>query len=131
MNKFKKWDRIRMEDWGSSMSTEAKSFYREFKNYLKREFPDAVFTGFKPNHYDFSGFISMDGLTIYVSHSLKRVCGGAFVDFNDSYCPNGVLYRTAKNTKDFRGGRNNFCSIYGLSDALKQMFNTYRGQAAA
>ena len=72
MKNFKKWENKFIEDWGCAMSDDAKSFYRAFKNYLKRAFPNAELIGFKPNHYDTSGFIKMNGKVIYVSHSIDR-----------------------------------------------------------
>jgi len=117
-----------MEDWGSYMSTEAKSFYRAFKNYLKREFPEAELVGFKPNHYDFSGFVVQDGKCIFISHNLYRTPNGtAMADFDDSSFMNGVLYRTALNTKDFsgKGGHNQFTSIFALADRLRNTFDNF------
>ncbi len=126
MDKFSKYNKKKLEDWGTAMSDEAKSFYRAFKNYLKREFPDATLVGFRPNHYDFSGFIVQDGKCVYISHDLYRACDGyAYADFSDSSCMNGVLYRTARDTKDFRGGGNRFSSIYDLAENVRQMFSSY------
>ena len=36
---------------------------------------------------------------------------------------NGVLYRTAKDEKDYRGGNNNFCSIFKLVDCVNNLFD--------
>ena len=125
---FRKWNNKTIEDWGCYMSDEAKSFYRAFKNYLKRAFPDAEFTGFKPNHYDTSGFIIQDGKCIYISHSLSRQ--GLPIRFNDSSCMGGVLYRTAKSTTDYTGGTNHFSSIDDLKTSIKTMFENYEKIAA-
>ena len=103
------------------MSDDAKGFYRAFKNYLKREFPDAELIGFKPNHYDFSGFICQDGKYIYISHDIDR--GRGYVDFNDHDPMNGVLYRTAEGPRDYHGGHNNFCSIKNLGDSVRRLFD--------
>ena len=121
MKTFKKWDKKSIEDWGSVMSDDAKAFYRAFKNYLKREFPDAELIGFKPNHYDFSGFICQDGKYIYISHDIDR--GRGYVDFNDHDAMNGVLYRTAEGPRDYRGDHNNFCSIKDLGNAVRRLFD--------
>ena len=126
MNTFKKWNNKTMEDDGAYMSKEAKSFYTAFKNYLKRSFPNAELTGFKPNHYDTSGFISQNDKIIYVSHSLfrniNRYCNA---DFNASDASRGVLYRTATSTHDFTGGHNNFCSINNMVDSINNLFENY------
>lgn len=118
MKTFKKWNGKRIEDWGCYMSDDAKSFYRAFKNYLKRCFPEAEIIGFKPNHYDTSGFIRFGNSYIYVSHSLGRQ--GSPIDFGDSSYMNGVLYRSAENSKDFHGGANHFCSLNGLADSIRR-----------
>lgn len=121
MKTFKKWNMVKIEDWGGYMSDDAKKFYRAFKNYLKRAFPDAEVIGFKPNHYDASGFVRFDDKYIYISHSIDRY--RCCVDFNDASYLNGVLYRTAKNDKDYHGGHNNFCSINNLQKFVMELVN--------
>lgn len=119
MKTFKKWNKKPMEDWHSVMSDDAKSFYRAFKNYIKRSFPDAELIGFKPNHYDFSGFIKVNNRYVYVSHQIDRskMC----VDFNQNDFRFGVLYRTAKNDKDYHGGRNQFTSINDFETNIRKL----------
>lgn len=118
MKKFKKWDKQCIPDMGCVMSPEAKAFYRAFKGYLKRTFPNADLIGFKPNHYDTSGFLKADGKYIYISHSIDRYHES--VDF--SICGSrGVLYRLAKDEKDYKGGPNHFCSIYELEESVNAM----------
>jgi hypothetical protein len=123
MKNFRKWDNRPMEDWGAYMSEEAKSFFRSFKSFLKRNLPDCQLEGFKANHYDTSGFVTFpNGNIIYVSYSLDRFCNGyAYAHFGASDPMNGVLYRTAKSTKDYTGGMNHFTSMYRLVDSLKEM----------
>ena len=65
MKSFKAWDKRPIEDWGTYMSDEAKSFVRAFKNYLKRSLPGCELIGFKPNHYDTSGFVKRGDKYIY------------------------------------------------------------------
>ena len=123
MKKFRKWDNKPLQDAGSFMSEEAKSFFRSFKQFLKRNLPDCTIDDFKPNHYDTSGFITFpNGNIIYVSYSLDRNWdGNAYARFSDTSAFNGVLYRTAKSTKDYTGGMNHFTSMYRLIDSLKEM----------
>lgn len=99
-------------DSGATCSQDFKRLTRAFKSAVKREFPDAVLTGFKAEHYDFSGFIEENGTCVYVSWSMNRNL--------DSYNPldlfkddafNGILVRTAKDTKDYLGGPNHFCNF--------------------
>ena len=125
MNKFKKWNKKPIEDWGSEMSDDAKAFYKAFKSFIKRSFPEATLIGFKPNHYDFSGFIYKDNKYVYVSHSINRYnidAYNSYVDFDDNSVTNGVLYRTAENDHDYRGGKNNFTSINNMVEDIMKIF---------
>lgn len=122
MKNFKKFDKKEMEDWGSYMSDEAKTFVRAFKNYLKRNLPGCVLEGFKPNHYDTFGFVVRpDGSIVYVSYALNRQRDCCYADFSDDTYLNGVLYRTASSTKDYRGGQNHFTSINNIAKAILEL----------
>lgn len=118
--KFCEYDGKHMEDWGTTMSTESKEFFKAFKAYLKKNLPNCELTGFRPNHYDTSGFVTRpDGKIVYVSYSLDRLPDGSCVaDFDASSCKNGVLYRTAESTKDYRGGMNHFTSLNKVIKAI-------------
>ncbi len=128
MKTFKKWNKKRIEDWGAYMSEDGKSFYRAFKNYIKRSFPDAELIGFKPNHYDTSGFIKRGGVYVYVSHSIDRYRG--YVDF-ETGAINGVLYRVARDEKDYTGGANNFTSINNMVKDIEKFFARMGAEAVA
>ncbi len=120
--KFEMYDGKMLEDDGCYMSEEAKGFFKAFKNHLKKNLPGCELTGFKPNHYDTSGFVTRpDGKVIYVSYSLNRMGYGCVADFNDHSCMNGVLYRTAENTKDYRGGRNCFASLKNIAAEILKL----------
>ena len=90
MKTFKRWNKKHIEDWGCVCSDDAKSFYRAFKNYLRRIVPDAKITGFKANHYDTSGFIRKGDKVLYISHYIERYRG--YVDFDDTGAHLGVPY---------------------------------------
>lgn len=122
MKKFRIWDKKPLEDWGSYMSDEAKQFVRAFKNYLKRNLPNCEIIGFKPNHYDTSGFVKRDDMYIYVSYNLRDNYP-TMADFDKSGCMGGVLYRTAKHEKDYTGGPNRFSSINSLVWNINEMFD--------
>lgn len=124
MKTFKKWDKKHIEDWRYCCSDDYKSFCRAFKDYLKRSFPNAEITGFKANHYDTSGFITENGKTIYVSSSMDRY--KCFHDFSENNYTNGILYRVAKNTRDYRGGGNHFSSMNNLVENIKDLFGNER-----
>ncbi len=121
MKTFKKWNNKPIEDWGCVCSDDCKAFYRAFRNYLKRIVPGAELIGFKANHYDTSGFIKVDNRYLYISHAIERYYGK--VNFDDTGAHFGVLYRSAENEKDYRGGANHFCSINELADRIKFYFD--------
>lgn len=117
--KFTDYNGKHMEDAGGVMSEESKDFFRAFKAYLKKNLPGCELTGFKPNHYDFSGFVTRpDKKIIFVSYSLDRTPAGCVADFDDFTPMYGVLYRTAENTSDYKGGRNHYTSI---NDIVKRV----------
>ena len=122
MQTFRRWNKKSIEDDGMYMSKEAKSFFRAFKNFVQRCFPDAELIGFEPNHYDTSGFIKKDGKYIYVSYTLNRG-NQCRPDFSASDALNGVLYRTADGPKDYRGGSNHFTSIDNFKRNVQALFD--------
>ena len=122
MKKFiEKYDGKTIEDWGCTCSKEFKDMTSSFKRALKRTFPAAKLTGFKANHYDFTGFVEQDGKCVYISYSMKR---GEPMDMHDSSCFGGVLVRTARDVKDYIGGHNNFCSFYTLKSCVEKVMNS-------
>ena len=130
MKTFKKWNHVAIEDCGCYMSEEGKSYIRAFKSFLKRNFPGAELVGFNPNHYDTFGFLVIDGICVYVSHEIPRY--GRKLDFSQGECCMGgseVLYRTAKDTNDYRGDRNHFSSMFELVDNINILVgNALHGQ---
>jgi len=119
MNKFiSKYEGKLIEDWGCACSDDFKKMARDFKGAVKREFPNAKLTGFKANHYDFSGFIEEGGNCVYVSYNMTR---GIPLNLKLRDCSSGILVRTAKDTKDYKGGHNNFCSFYDFKDCVKSV----------
>lgn len=125
MHTFEKsWSGKRVADTGAYMSKEATSFVRAFRNMLKRQLePEGIEVELKPNHYDCSGFLRKDDKYIYISYSIPR--GGYPIDFDACDAMNGVLYRTAKNERDFRGGNNHFSSLNRIARDILKMFDEY------
>jgi len=121
MKIFRKWDKKHITDNGSTCSGEYKQFCKALRHYLERTFPDAEIIGFKANHYDTSGFIKKDDKYIYISSGMDRFRG--YHDFSESSCMNGVLYRTAKNSTDYKGGSNHFTSFNNLEHDVKVLFD--------
>lgn len=96
-------------------SKDFKSFATCFKNYLKRTFPDAKVENFSAGHYDVSSFIVFpSGTIVYVHYDVPR--GERPIDVNRRDASGGVLYRTAKSTKDYSGGSNNFTSLLDMKE---------------
>lgn len=111
MDKFlKEYDGYVFEDRGSQCSDDFKSFARKFKGFLKRNLPSCCkIVDHHCGHYDLGGFVERDGKYAYYHWSWDR-----FSPVNVSEGHNfrtAVLYRTAENEKDFRGGHNQFCSL--------------------
>ena len=119
MKTFKKWNKKHIQDNGPFCSDDYKSFCRAFKNFLKRSFPNAEITGFRANHYDTSGFITQNDHTVYISSNMDRYKG--YIDFDDTGAHYGVLYRRAKNTKDYIGEGNYFCSMWDLIPEVQRL----------
>ena len=115
---IKKYQSRVIEDWGAYCSQDYKNYAAYVKRRLKANLPEGYeVVSLKPNHYDFSGFISTPyGGYIYVSQSITR---GMPLDlFSDSPLRNGVLFRTAKTTHDYTGGHNNWSNLLGLPEAI-------------
>lgn len=124
MKLFKsKWDGKSVKDDGPYMSREAKSFVKGFKNMLQRELnPYGIeIVSFEGNHYDCSGFLRKGDKYVYVWYDIPR--NEERIDFSKSGPFYGVLYRTAKNSKDYTGGHNNFSNIETLPGAILNLFN--------
>lgn len=95
---------------------EYKSFQTKYINVLKDMATNlnAVLTVNK-NHFCFSAFFEQKetGEVVYMSVSDVR-------SFQDEWLTN-VMYRTAKDTKDYRGGQNNWTDLEHLEGAISQM----------
>lgn len=119
----KKWNHVAVADCGAYMSKEATSFVTAFKNMLKRELKDmgVKIVNIHPNHYDLSGMIKVNERHLYIRYDIPR--WGEKIDFDVSrnLC-NDVLYRPAKSDKDWCGGRNRFCTISELPQAIRDIY---------
>ena len=90
----------------------------KIKNQLKKVFPNADMTTIKNSRlnrvlYGASGFLVTDQGTVYISTEI-----GDYIRINMGY---EVYYRTAKDTKDFIGGQNNFCKLEDLANNIQRM----------
>lgn len=105
-----------IEDWGCCVSDDFKSFARKWRNYLKRVCNangwDLV--DFSANHYECSWFIKNGDKYIYCSFSDVRYFSNEWYKL--------ILYRTAQNDRDYRGGSNNYTDLHHLESSLSNMF---------
>lgn len=91
------------------------SFAKEFKKALKEELDtiDAVLTSYNVNHFYISGFFKVEDKIYYFSLSDVR---GMHFGYEDPE----LLYRTADNEKDFKGGANQYVKIgEGMAEKMK------------
>ena len=116
------YHRTILEDWGCVVSDDFKSFARKFKNYLKRQLApyNINIAAYHVGHYDISGFVEKNEKYIYFSYNIPRGCS---INVNASDARYGVLFRTANDTKDFRGGQNYFTSIENAATDIATLFD--------
>lgn len=92
-----------VEDYGGQQSPSFKSFARKFKNDFAKELikKNCKITSFNRGHYYVSGFFrNADNLCFYFSISDIRHFGFG-----------KMLYRSARDEKDYTGGMNRYVDI--------------------
>lgn len=105
-------------DYLNSLSTESpyeassRQLDRKVKSYLKSILPEAKIFGFKNGFCRTSGFVEMNDKFVYISIPDIR--------FNRNW-QNDILIRTAKNDRDYTGGRNNYTTIEKLSTDIMKL----------
>ena len=103
----------------STVGSDFKEFTKDFRNFLKeisKENKREIILN--KWHYFLSWFLKDNNdNTIYFSISDVRYTQNAGL--------NNILYRTAKDSKDFSWGWNNYSWIENLEDKLIYMFNKY------
>jgi hypothetical protein len=82
---------------------EFNAFARQFKSAIKAELESAgaELVSFSVNHFDCSGFYAVGDAFGYFSLG----------DVRSMVCGNQLMFRTAKHTKDYTGGSNNWVDI--------------------
>ena len=110
-------------DERTSCSKDFKSFAAKFKNFLKRNIPEGYsIVNHRCGHYDLSGFVkSPDGKCVYYSYAWDRF--SPLNVYTDRSAMHGVLYRKAKDEKDFRGEINNFAAIADLPGSIVKLMS--------
>lgn len=84
---------------------------KEFKSLAKKLGAELTFSG---NHFEYSAFFKKADKHIYVHIGDVR--------YDDRWY-DSVLYRTAKDEKDYSGGANNYCSYGDLETELNDLFD--------
>jgi hypothetical protein len=96
-------------DSSSTKTEEFIAFTKEFKKDFKKEMQNIGVTDitFSVGHFYISGFFTLNEKTYYFS-------------INDVRCPQeNMLYRTAKDKKDYKGGSNMYVKIEnGMSNKM-------------
>jgi len=100
---------------GGITGEDYKSFQRKYKNVLKNiaKNINGELINFSGNHYYFSTFVEKDNKYVYISISDVR-------HFPNNWRKN-ILFRTAKNKKDYSGGHNQYTTIDNLEEELNKI----------
>ena len=96
----------------STKTEEFKAFCRTFKSEFTKELQSINATNivFRNGHFYISGFFTVDSQAWYFS--LSDVRGFEYgLKVNPDSCMNKLLYRTAKDYRDFTGGSNRYATI--------------------
>jgi hypothetical protein len=101
---------------GGVTGSDYKSFQRKYKNYLQKILPEnAVIHSWHPNHYEVSAVLERNGKYAYLHISDVR------------FWPNEwftkILVRTMEHPKDWKGGMNQYASLFNLTDKLDTLLN--------
>ena len=123
-----KWHGRTLQDDGSVVSKEFKSFQTAFGNAMKKIAAslNAELVNYSKGHYDMSGFIKRGDKYVYFDYS-SSFCGGRTQvllknnRYGEFYSP--LLIRTAKNEKDYTGGYNNFESFESCETLIDKLLN--------
>ena len=128
---LKKWNGKVIEDWGGYQSDEWKSFCRSFKSAIRRNSAGFEIAGdgsFKSSHYFVSGFVQKEGKTYYISYDYDR---GLPVELSKKGWAGPILWRRAKDTKDYRGDVNHFTTAQDLFDEIEADYERWCRQEVA
>lgn len=118
-----KWHLTGIEDAGACVSEEFNKFAKELKTVLRSDAKSLGFNlaDFSKGHYFVSGFFEKDGKYVYFSYDVPR--SETPMDLTAKSAFDGVLYRTAKNCKDYTGGPNRFTSMTTLLENVETLLS--------
>ena len=96
----------------SGLTEEFRDFYNVFKREFRKELRSVGATEIKLSrgHFFVSGFFTVNEQVYYFSLGDVRGMEYALTNFPDS-CSSQLMYRTAKDYKDYTGGGNQWISI--------------------
>ena len=117
-NFYQKWQSKTVEDYGSCMSPSAKQFANNIKAVIKEIAINngASLEWFNINHYDVSGMIKKGEKYVYFNRDIERYNKPINLDHN-------LLIRSAKHSKDFTGGRNNYCDLKSFESKMNRLLD--------
>lgn len=95
-------------------SKQCSQFGMDLKKALKNDLGAEYDVEISIGHFYISGFVNKVGTDKYAYFSVE--------DLRDN--DNGfgdVLFRSAENNKDYRGGSNHFCNLYELDVKIKEL----------
>lgn len=103
---------------GGTAGRDYKQFQAKYRNWLKKELHGYKVT-LHPNHYEFSAVIEKPANCAepakYVYLSVPDV------RFFPRKWATNILVRAMAHAKDWTGGRNNYCGITGVRDAVDRI----------
>lgn len=109
-----------LQDDGCTVSREYRTFQNAFHRAMAAiaENIGAKVVAKNNGHYDMSGFIERDGKFVYYSYSVIGYRTKVMLD--DS---RAMYVRTAKGTRDFTGGYNNFVGFTDCERTIDRLLN--------
>lgn len=116
---IKTWEGRRLEDWGSTVSREYKSFQRAMKSEVERIAREegATLVEYHCGHYDQCGYLERDGFYVFFCYSNLDRCKVALKSNRSFYM------RTVEGPKDCHGGHNHLISFEELRDTMRRLFS--------
>ena len=113
--KIEKWIGFKFES-STGLTPEFASFSKEIKQYIKGEIGTRFeLVKWSRGHFYFSSFVQNKETEKYAYFSCSDVRAFADEWFNN------LLVRTAKNEKDYTGGKNNFCKLTELTEKIERL----------
>ena len=124
---IKKWHNKVLEDDGCYVSKEFHSFQLAFINQLRKIAKNNGANLINPmyGHYDMSCFMEKNGKYVYINYDNSLNTGRNVACLLDQIrgCHAPMLVRTAKNEKDYSGGKNNFCQFDCCEELIMKLFD--------